>query len=83
MMQQHVQRSSTDQVDLKVMEQSIYSNRYCFIKNLHKSRKIEGSEFSVLCKWFKFLTESSLVDLGVDLVVYLRTLPEVTWTIVK
>jgi hypothetical protein len=37
----------------------------------------------VLCKWFKFLTESSLVDLGVDLIVYLRTSPEVAWTRVK
>jgi hypothetical protein len=48
MTQQHFQRSSSDQVDLKVMEQSIYSDRYCIIENLHESRKMEGSEFSVL-----------------------------------
>jgi hypothetical protein len=48
MTQQHVQRSSSDQVDLKVMEQSIYSYRFYIIKNLHESRKMEGSEFSVL-----------------------------------
>jgi hypothetical protein len=29
------------------------------------------------------LTESSLVDLGVELIVYLRTSPEVAWTRVK
>jgi len=81
--QQHTQKPTTDLVNLKVMERSIYSDRYCFIENLHRSRKIEGSEYSVLCEWFKFLTESSLVDLRVDLIVYLRTSPEVAWARVK
>jgi deoxyadenosine/deoxycytidine kinase len=83
MLQQHTQKPTTNQVDLKVLERSIYSDRYCFIENLYRSGKIEGSEYSVLCEWFKFLTQSSLVDLGVDLVVYLRTSPEVAWARVK
>jgi hypothetical protein len=41
------------------------------------------SEYGVLCEWFKFLTTSPKIDLGVDLIVYLRTSPEIAWERVK
>lgn len=65
------------------MERSLHSARYCFVENLHRSGKLAESEYGVLCEWFKFLTTSPKIDLGVDLIVYLRTTPEVAWQRVK
>lgn len=54
-----------------------------------RSGKIHPSEYSVLDEWFRFLTSPDLkssktrFDLGVDLIVYLRTDPEVAWNRVK
>merc|ERR1719315_121613 len=42
------------------------------------------SEFEVLNSWFEFLQGSSnQVDLGIDLIIYLRTSPEVAYQRLK
>ena len=74
MLQQHTENNDRQ---VKIMERSLYSARYCFIENLFKSGKIQRSEYTVLVEWFEFLTTRvNEVDLGVDLIVYLRTSPE-------
>ena len=74
MLQQHTENNDRQ---IKIMERSLYSARYCFIENLFKSGKIQRSEYTVLVEWFEFLTTRvNEVDLGVDLIVYLRTSPE-------
>ena len=65
------------------MERSLFSARHCFVENLWRSGKLADSEYGVLCEWFKFLTTSPKIDLGIDLIVYLRTKPEVAWERVK
>ena len=65
------------------MERSLFSARHCFVENLWRSGKLADSEYGVLCEWFKFLTSSPKIDLGIDLIVYLRTKPEVAWERVK
>merc|ERR1712098_308944 len=44
---------------------------------LMKSGKMPLSEYEVLSSWFDFLLPSPQVDLDVDLIVYMRTSPEV------
>jgi len=61
---------------VKLVERSIYSARYCFVENLYRSGKLEGSELEVLSHWFDYLTSSPEIELKVDLIVYLRTKPE-------
>ena len=58
------------------MERSLFSARYCFVENLHDTEKMSDAEFSVLCEWFDFLASGGLssVDIGVDLIIYLKTL---------
>lgn len=73
MLDHHLHKSSKP---VKLMERSIYSSRYCFVENLHKSGKMLGSEFEVLDEWFKFATENSDLNINVDLIIYLRTTPE-------
>ena len=54
------------------MERSIFSAKYCFVENLMRSGKMPLSEYEVLSSWFDFLLTSPQVDLGVDLIVYMR-----------
>jgi len=68
--------SSTSSI--KLMERSIFSARYCFVENFHRSGVMHASEYSVLTEWFDFLISSHLASsLQADLVLYLRTQPEV------
>ena len=46
------------------------------MENMYSSNKMTGAEFEVLDEWFKFATESGQLDIGVDLIIYLRTSPE-------
>merc|ERR1712079_482561 len=66
----------TSNKPVKLMERSIYSARYCFVENMHKSGRILGCEYAVLDEWFKFVTSpESSVSLNVDLIIYLKTSP--------
>ena len=54
------------------MERSIHSARACFIENL--APMMTKGEVSVLDSWYRFFAgeETQHVDVGVDLVIYLR-----------
>ena len=52
-------------------------------KNLVQTGKMSPSEFEVLDSWFEFLKSCPSVDLGVDMVIYLRTSPEVAYQRLK
>ena len=54
------------------MERSLFSAKYCFAENLQRSGKMPLSEYAVLSSWFEFLLSCPQVDLGVDLIVYMR-----------
>ena len=57
---------------IKLMERSLFSAKYCFVENLKRSGKMPLSEYEVLSSWFEFLLSCPQVDLGVDLIVYMR-----------
>ncbi|XP_043227068.1 deoxynucleoside kinase-like isoform X3 [Amphibalanus amphitrite] len=60
---------------IKMMERSIHSGRYCFIENLHRGGLMADAEYAVLDQWFQWITAN--VNVQPDLIVYLRTSPEV------
>ena len=62
---------------VKLMERSIYSAKYCFAENLRRNGLMAESEYQVLTSWFDHLVSNPELDLGVDLVIYLRTTPEI------
>ena len=62
---------------VKLMERSIYSAKYCFAENLRRNGLMAESEYQVLTSWFDHLVGNPELDLGVDLVIYLRTTPEI------
>ena len=66
---------------VKVMERSIHSARAIFMELL-KPVMTEG-EMTVLESWYDLVNERPEFDLGVDLIVYLRTSPETAMARVK
>lgn len=68
----HLQPSSAP---VKLIERSLQNNRYCFLEIGRECGHLQDAEYSVLCKYYE-LVESQL-DIGIDLIVYLRTSPEV------
>lgn len=65
----------------KMMERSLYSARYCFVENLSKEKIISNPELVVLDEWFKWLINQK--EVSCDLIVYLRTDPEVAYNRIK
>lgn len=59
------------------MERSVYSARYCFVEKMSRDGLMPDPSVAVIDKWFQYVTENP--DTGVDLVVYLRTSPEIAY----
>ena len=74
MLKNHMLRTNRP---VKLMERSLFSAKYCFAENLRRNGLMAESEFQVLSSWFDHLVNSPELDLGVDLIVYLRTKPEI------
>ena len=74
MLQNHTQPCDRP---VKMMERSLYSAKFCFAENLRRTGRMPQSEYEVLSGWFDFMLQCPDIDLGADLIVYLRTDPEV------
>lgn len=66
---------------IKMMERSIYSAKYCFVENLRNSGIMPEVEYTVLTEWFDWLIANQSCE--VDLIIYLRTSPEVVHDRIK
>lgn len=60
---------------IKLMERSLYSARFCFVENLHSSGLMSDAEFAVYEEYFHFLTRDP--EPRIDLIVYLKASPDV------
>lgn len=63
--------------DIKIMERSIYSSRYCFADALLMDGKIDKVSHQVFVKWFEYAAHC--VRNEIDLIVYVRVLPELAY----
>lgn len=61
---------------IKIMERSIFSHKNCFWKISEMNGSIHPATFQILNEWYSYLVES--VSIQVDLVVYLRTSPQIS-----
>lgn len=66
---------------VKIIERSIQNNRFCFLENAKKEGSLCGAELEVLFSWYDWL--NSNIGLPLDLIVYLRTSPEVAYERLK
>jgi len=66
---------------VKIIERSIQNNRYCFLENAKKEGSLCGAELEVLFSWYDWLNNN--IGLPLDLIVYLRTSPQVAYERLK
>lgn len=78
MAQSHLQPCNAP---VKLMERSIHSARYIFVENMYQSGVMSEAEYHVYNEWYKAIL--GYVDCGVDLIVYLRTDPELVYARVR
>lgn len=72
---EHASFVSTKQI--KIIERSIYSTRYCFTDALLMAGKMEKVSYEVFDKWFKYAAH--IVRNEIDLIVYVRVMPEIAY----
>nr|XP_018915400.1 PREDICTED: deoxynucleoside kinase-like [Bemisia tabaci] len=78
MLDVHVQKCDEP---IKLMERSIHSARHIFVENLFQQKIMSAPEYAVLDSWFEWI--SSNCDIHGDLIVYLKTSPEVVYERMK
>ncbi|XP_069860982.1 thymidine kinase 2, mitochondrial-like isoform X2 [Dipodomys merriami] len=66
---------------VRLMERSIHSARYIFVENLYRSGKMAEVDYVVLSEWFDWIVRN--INVSVDLIVYLRTTPEICYQRLK
>jgi len=66
---------------VKIIERSIQNNRFCFLENARKEGSLSDSELEVLIQWYNWLDTN--VGIPLDLIVYLRTTPQVAYERLK
>ncbi|XP_022920605.1 deoxynucleoside kinase-like [Onthophagus taurus] len=74
MIRQHSLQTNTS---IKVMERSIYSVRYCFVDNMQSEGIMPSLSVEVLDEYFNWVKNKP--EAKVDLVIYLRTSPDVVY----
>lgn len=68
--------STSNGKHVKIIERSIYSSFYCF---LELNKDIFTVEYSVFKEWFNFLMNSFNDTFKIDLIIYLRTEPNISF----
>ncbi|XP_059507764.1 thymidine kinase 2, mitochondrial isoform X2 [Stegostoma tigrinum] len=71
MLQQHILPQT---VPIRMIERSIFSAKYIFVENHHRSFAMPDVDYAVLTEWFTWIVTN--VNIPIDLIVYLQTAPE-------
>lgn len=66
---------------VKLMERSLYSARYCFVETMLKNEVIHTGMYNILQEWYDCI--HSREKIRADLIVYLRTSPEIVYERMK
>lgn len=59
----------------------MFSSRYCFVEKMLSSGMLHEGMYHVLQEWYDFINENHRINC--DLIVYLRTTPEVAYERIK
>ncbi|XP_044758124.1 deoxynucleoside kinase-like isoform X2 [Coccinella septempunctata] len=66
---------------VQIFERSIQNNRFCFLEHAYRKGSLTSADYAVLDQWYRWIRAN--VDINLDLIVYLRTSPEVVYERVK
>lgn len=78
MLKLHIEKT---QKPIKLMERSIFSARYCFVEKMLSNGMLHEGMYHILQEWYEFIHEQH--EIPCDLIVYLRTSPEVAYERIK
>ncbi|XP_050533310.1 deoxynucleoside kinase-like [Daktulosphaira vitifoliae] len=67
-------QSKKTEKKVQIFERSLQNNRFCFVEMAHDSGILSTPEYNVMCDWYEYIENT--VDIGLDLIVYLRSLPD-------
>ncbi|XP_023023109.1 deoxynucleoside kinase isoform X2 [Leptinotarsa decemlineata] len=74
-------KPSSTSTTVQMFERSIQNNRFCFLELAYRSGYLHGADYSVLDQWYRWIRANE--DISLDLIVYLRSSPEVVYERVK
>ncbi|CAH1154663.1 unnamed protein product [Phaedon cochleariae] len=74
-------KPSKSTTTVQMFERSIQNNRFCFMEQAHRSGYLHGADYTVLDHWYRWIRANE--DISLDLIVYLRSTPEVVYERVK
>ncbi|KAJ8923106.1 hypothetical protein NQ315_001659 [Exocentrus adspersus] len=66
---------------VQMFERSIQNNRFCFLEQAYRSGYLHGADYAVMDQWYRWIRAN--VDISLDLIVYLRSTPDVVYERVK
>ncbi|CAH0564023.1 unnamed protein product [Brassicogethes aeneus] len=66
---------------VQMFERSVQNNRFCFLEQARQSGYLKGADYAVLDQWYRWARSN--VDINLDLIVYLRSTPDVVYERVK
>ncbi|CAB3386186.1 Hypothetical predicted protein [Cloeon dipterum] len=67
-------QTSTSSKTVQMFERSVQNNRYCFGEMAYKGGLLSDVEYTIFDKWYSWVSDNT--DIGLDLIVYLRSNPE-------
>ncbi|KAG5861415.1 hypothetical protein JTB14_012475 [Gonioctena quinquepunctata] len=74
-------KPTSSSTTVQMFERSIQNNRFCFLEQAYRSGYLHGADYSVLDQWYRWIRANE--DISLDLIVYLRSTPEVVYERVK
>ncbi|KAK4873585.1 hypothetical protein RN001_012945 [Aquatica leii] len=72
--QTSIPKSSTT---VQMFERSVQNNRYCFVEQAYQTGVLHNADYTIIDEWFKWA--KSNCDITLDLIVYLRSTPEIVY----
>lgn len=78
MLENHTKQADEN---IKIMERSIFSAMYCFVEAHIILNTIDAVQAEILKQWFQFI--ASQIEIKIDLIIYLRTTPDILMERIK
>ncbi|KAF5287481.1 hypothetical protein FQA39_LY04109 [Lamprigera yunnana] len=66
---------------VQMFERSVQNNRHCFVEQARKVGVLHSADYAIIDEWYKWAKNSC--DITLDLIVYLRSTPEVVYNRMK
>lgn len=62
---------------VQLYERSVQNNRFCFVEQAHEHGLMHDADYYILDRWYRWIRDN--VDISLDLIVYLRSTPEIVF----